>query len=70
VIERLLAPVDQRSAEAYDGVELACAKLEALTAGADRGAIDAELDMTDSLVHEIEIARPRGNGGEDDGSGG
>lgn len=58
-IEAAFRETDQRSADAYDLVEVAAAKLRALTEGIKRGAVTSGLDCSESVVQAINAARPQ-----------
>lgn len=50
-LEEKLVPVDEANAKAYDKVEEAAEKLDSLVSAIQSGAVVAELEVTDSLVH-------------------
>ena len=50
-LEQKLAPVDEKNAQAYDKIEDAAAKVQTLVEAIRDGAVVAELEVTDSLVH-------------------
>jgi hypothetical protein len=50
-LEEQLAPVDEKNAKAYDKVEEAAEKIGTLIDALRDGAVVAELEVTDSLVH-------------------
>lgn len=59
-LEQKLAPVDEANARAYDKVEIAAEKLDALVSAIRDGAVVAELEVTDSLVHILTEADRKG----------
>lgn len=52
-LEAKLAPADEASAKGYDALEEAGEKLAAITEAIASGAINAELQVTESLVVAI-----------------
>jgi hypothetical protein len=52
-IEIAVAPIDEKSAIAYDKAEEAIRLQDILIAGLERGAVGEELDMTESLVLDL-----------------
>jgi hypothetical protein len=49
--EERVAPADEKSARAYDALEAAAAKLDALKEQVEEGHIQVELQVGDTAVH-------------------
>lgn len=52
-LEKKLAPADEASAKGYDALEAAGEQLDEFTKALAGGFVEAELEVTDSLVHVL-----------------